>query len=80
MTLELHILLTLRDASPNLMPKSILVSELRMRGCKESLAEISTTLESLERRDEVMATTNPDTGSKWKLAEHGKVRLIEAGL
>lgn len=80
MNLQLEILLVLRDAGDHLMPQSTLVSNLRLRDCGESLAEINGVLRDLEGRDQIHGVHNPDAGNKWKISDEGKIRLREANL
>ena len=80
MNLQLEILSVLRECDGHLVLRSTLVASLRLRDRKESLAEIDAAIRTLESRDEVVGTTNRDTGSKWKITDEGKVRLAEANL
>lgn len=80
MSLHLTILLILRNAEGCLLPQSTLVNELRLRDCKESLAEIYGALRDLEGREQVIGVHNQDTGNKWKITDEGVVRLAEANL
>lgn len=80
MNLQLTILSILRNADGFLMPMSTLVAELRLRGRKETLAEIRAGLDDLESRDEVTAVSNRDQGTKCRIADAGRARLAEAGL
>lgn len=80
MTLQLEILMVLRDAGEHLLPQSTLISNLRLRDRKESLAQIEGDLKALEARKQIVGANNPDTGTKWKIADEGIVRLAEANL
>jgi hypothetical protein len=80
MNLQLEILMVLRDAGEHLLPQTTLVSNLRLRDRKESIAQIEGDLKALEARQQIVGAHNPDTGAKWKIADNGTVRLAEANL
>lgn len=80
MNLELQILMCLRNAGESLLPESTLVAELRLVDREESLAQIKAALSKMEAKDQVNGVHNEDTGTKWKLADAGTIRLAEANL
>lgn len=81
MSIELKILQALELTADYLVPEgsvynAVVIAEMR----PPTRSEVGAALRTLEARGQVRGVSNPDTGTKWKIADSGRVRLMDAGL
>lgn len=82
MNLNLTILGILDSTDGFQLALDVVAAEVRLRGRAESNTEVREALRKLDAQKQVIGITNADApgGSKWKLTDAGRARLMEAGL
>jgi hypothetical protein len=82
MNLPFIILKVLSLSDGYLMPKETLVAEVRMRDRRHTHAEIEGAMRALEDAGQITGVSNADApgGSRWQIADAGRVRVAEAGI
>lgn len=81
MNLELVILAVLAEAAGYLLPLKTVIASVRLRSNPPPKdAEILKALAALDGKGHVLRVENADTGAKYRLADDGKARLVQAGL
>lgn len=80
MTLEISILVALRNVHPRMLPEAALRGDAgAMAGEAVTAADCQAKCRKLEAKGQVIGVSNEDTGAKWKITADGIARLAEAG-
>lgn len=82
MNLALAILKALDNVAPQALPRERVIDTLRISGYRETLTEITRTLQQLESGGEILSISNPDADGGYRdfITDQGKARLAQAGL